>query len=466
MALSTTACTVGPDYIRAPAPESPAFKEAKAGWKPATPRDTLDRGDWWSVYKDRQLSSLMSQVEISNQTVAAYAASYEEARAIIREAQANYFPTVTNSYSGTRSQSSGVRSIVYNPSATATWDLDVWGRIRRTVESDAAAAQVSAADLQNAKLSAQATLATAYFNLRASDSLKELLDRTIVEYKRTLEITRNQYNGGTVSQADLITAQTQVLTTEASEINVGVARAQYEHSIAVLTGKPPSQLSLAPKPLAMNVPHIPVSVPSTLLERRPDIAAAERLLQENNALIGVAVASFYPDISLSGTFGFSGASPLPFMAATEAWSLAGTVTQNIFDGGLRSAELAAAKATYEQSVANYRQTVLTAFQQVEDELAALRILAQEAVKQDEAVKAAHQAVQIYLNQYQAGTVSFTTVVTAEAIELSDAETALTIRQNLFTASVALIEALGGGWDASLLPNLEKLSTVPTITPPL
>jgi len=472
--LSLTACTMGPDYLRPPAPQSPEFKEAKKGWKLATPRDTIDRGPWWSVYKDARLSSLMSQVEISNQTVAAAAASYEEARAIIRQAQAGYFPTVTNSYSATGShQGSGLSSsgrsttsVVYNPIANATWDIDVWGRIRRTVESDAAAAQVSAADLDNAKLSEQATLATAYFNLRASDSLKALLHRTIIDYKKTLEITRNQYKAGTVSQADLITAETQVLSTEAQEINVGILRAQYEHAIAVLTGKPPAELSLAPSALAMKIPSIPVTVPSALLERRPDIAAAERLLQENNALVGVAVASFYPDINLTAMIGFTGGTPLPITAATEAWSLAGTATQTIFDGGLRSAQLAAAKATYEGSVANYRQTVLTAFQQVEDELAALRILTEEAAKEDEAVKAARQAVQVYLNQYQAGTVSFTTVVTAEATQLADEEAALTIRQDLFVASVALIEALGGGWDATLLPNLEKLSTVPTITPPL
>jgi NodT family efflux transporter outer membrane factor (OMF) lipoprotein len=347
--VSLSACTVGPDYIQPPAPSSSEFKEAKKGWKLATPRDEIDRGAWWAVYHDPQLSALMNQVEISNQTVVAAAASYELARAIIREAQAGYFPTVTNSYSitgshqggGTNTSTNGLTStstsstslisrsttsVIYNPVANATWDIDVWGKIRRTVESDAAAAQVSAADLQNAKLSAQAMLATAYFNLRATDSLKTLLDRTIVAYKRTLEITRNQYNGGTASQADLLAAETQVLTTEALEINTGVLRGQYEHAIAVLIGKPPSELSLAPGALAMKIPHIPVTVPSTLLERRPDIAAAERLLQEDNALIGVAVAAFYPDINLTGMFGFAGTTPLPISAAAEAWSLMGTAT--------------------------------------------------------------------------------------------------------------------------------------------
>jgi NodT family efflux transporter outer membrane factor (OMF) lipoprotein len=474
IAVPLTACTVGPDYVRPVAPSSPDFKEAKKGWKLAAPGDGIDRGAWWDIYRDPQLSGLMGQVDVSNQTVIQAAAAYKEARALIGEAQANYFPTVSNGYSITGShqgsgQSGSGRSttnVVFNPAANATWDIDVWGRIRRTVESDAAAAQVSAADLQNAKLSGQAMLATAYFNLRASDSLKALLDRTIVQYKKTLDITRNQYKAGTVSQADLITAETQVLSTEAQEINVGVLRAQYEHAIAVLIGKTPAELSLKPGALGLRPPHIPLSIPSTLLERRPDIAAAERSLQQENALIGVAIANFYPDINLTAVFGFAGATPLPISAATEAWSLAGTATQTVFDGGLRSAELAAAKAAYEQSVASYRQTVLTAFQQVEDELAALRILTQEAAKQQEAVKAARQAVEVYLNQYQAGTVSFTTVVTAEATQLSDEESLLATQQSLFVASVALIEALGGGWDASQLPPIEALTKVPTITPPL
>jgi len=469
--LALTACSLGPDYVRPSAPTPAHFKEAK-GWKFARPLDTFDRGPWWSVYRDPRLASLLSQVEISNQTVIAAEAAYRQARAIVRESQAGYFPTVTNSYSAAGAHQGGnttgiaTTSLTFNPVANATWDLDVWGRIRRTVESSAAVAQVSAADLANAKLSAQATLATAYFDLRTMDSLKALLDRTVVEYRKTLEITQNQYKAGVVSKADVITAQTQLLATQAQAINTGVARAQYEHAIAVLIGKPPAALTIAPSALARSVPHVPVSVPSILLERRPDIAAAERELQAQNALIGVAVANFYPDISLSGMFGFAGATPLPISAAAEAWSLIGTASQTVFDGGLRSAQLAAARASYQQYVALYRQTVLTAFEQVEDQLAALRILEQELQKQEAAVIASRQAVQIYLNQYRAGTVAFTTVVTAEAIQLADEEAALATRQSLFVASVALIEALGGGWDTSLLPPIEELSHVPTITPPL
>jgi NodT family efflux transporter outer membrane factor (OMF) lipoprotein len=466
---------MGPDYVRPAAPIAPKFKEAK-GWKIVDPRDALDRGQWWGIYRDGKLSELLSQVEISNQTVKEALEAYHNAIALIREAQANYFPTVTNGYTATYehagtggfSTTTGRAGTVatYNPVANATWDLDVWGRIRRQVESQAAAAQVGAADLQNAKLSEQAALATAYFDLRTEDSLKALLDRTVVAYKKTLKITQNQYNAGTVSKADVITAQTQVLETEAQDINAGVARAQYEHAIAMLIGRAPADLSLSPVELAKYPPHIPPTVPSLLLERRPDIAAAERTLQEENALIGVAVANFYPDISLSGAFGFIGSTPLPISAAAEMWSIAGSATQTVFDGGLRAADLAAARATYAQNVASYRQTVLTAFQQVEDELAALRILAREAVKQEQAVAAARQAVQIYLNQYQAGTAAFTTVVIAEATQLADEESLLTTRQDLFIASVALIEALGGGWDASELPSLTGLSRVPTITPPL
>jgi NodT family efflux transporter outer membrane factor (OMF) lipoprotein len=484
--ISLSACTVGPDYVRPAAPTSAQFKEAK-GWKITDPSDTLDRGAWWALYKDQRLSSLISQVEISNETVKADVAAYDEAVAIIREAQAGYFPTVSASYTATDAhQGSGATTTngitagrsftnaVFNPVANATWDLDVWGRIRRTVESNAAAAQVSAADLQNAKLSEQAALATAYFNLRAEDSLKTLFDRSVVAYQKTLDITRNQFNAGYsgttsvggVTAADVAAAQALVQTTEAEAIATDVLRAQYEHAIAVLVGRPPADLTVARGVLAGRTPHIPATVPSLLLERRPDIAAAERQLQEENALIGVAVANFYPDINLTGMFGFAGPTPLPISVADEAWSIAGNATQTLFDGGLLSSQLAAARAVYQESVANYRQTVLTAFQQVEDELAAVRILAKELAVQEAAAKNEGTAVQVYLNQYQQGLVNFTTVVTAENTQLADEITAIEIRQSLFVASVALVEALGGGWDASLLPSLNRLSTVPTLTPPL
>lgn len=447
----------------------------RKGWKSATPLDLLERGPWWEIYRDPELSKLAAQVDISNQTVISSVAAYQTALQTIKEGQAGLFPTVTANYSATRSRSgSGVSSagrasttLSFSPYANATWDLDVWGRIRRTVESDAAAAQVSAADLQNAKLSEQAALATAYFNLRATDALKVLYDRTAAAYKRTLEITQNQLRGGTASRADVASAETELYGVQALSINTGVLRAQYENAIAVLIGRPPADLTISRKgALASSVPFIPASVPSRLLERRPDIAASERTLQEENALIGVAVANFYPDISLSSAFSYAGTTPLPIAAANEAWSLAGTATQTIFDGGLRAAELAAARATYDENVANYRQTVLTAFQQVEDGLAALRFYAQQAKKEKEAIKAAQTAVDVYLDQYKAGTVAFTTVVTAQASLLSYEEALLSVQQSQLVASVSLVEALGGGWNADQLPRIDALTPVSTLTPPL
>lgn len=467
------ACTLGPDYIKPTAPTPTVYKERK-GWHVVRPGDELDRGTWWKVFKDPQLDELMAQVNITNQTVIASAAAYQQAVAVIRETQASLFPTVTTSYTSTGSHNGAAISgtgvsqtrVTFNPMANATWDLDVWGRIRRTVESNAAGAQVSAADLANAKLSAQGALATAYYNLRATESLKILFDRTAREFERTLKITENQYNSGTASKGDVATARAQWQTVQAQSIGTEVQRAQFEHAIAVLIGRPPSELSIKRGALPGWLPNVPTYIPSALLERRPDIAAAERQLQENNALIGVAVANFYPDISLSGSFGFIGGHVLPISAANEAWTLAAAATQTVFDGGLRSGELEAAKGVYEQSVANYRQTVLTAFQQVEDELVALRVLAVELRKQNEAVISAREAVNVDLNQYQIGTVAFTVVVTAQEIQLTDEETALSIRQSQFLADVALIQALGGGWDKSALPNLESLSKIPTLTPPL
>jgi NodT family efflux transporter outer membrane factor (OMF) lipoprotein len=463
------ACTVGPDYLRPEAPEPARYKE-RTGWKLATPADTADRGRWWSVFADSRLDTLLQQVEISNQTVAAAAAAYEQARALIRQAQAGFFPVVTANYSVTESRlgsttgSGGVSRtlLTSNLNAEASWVIDVWGRVRRIVESNVAGAQVSSADLANAQLSAQATLAIAYFNLRAADSLQELLARTVAEYKRTLVITENQFAAGTVSKADVITAQTQLLGTQAQLINAGISRAQFEHAIAALIGLPPADLSIAKGALANRLPTIPVSVPSTLLERRPDIAAAERLMQQQNALIGVAISAYYPEISLGGLFEFAGRGPLSL--ANEAWSVAAAATQVVFEGGLRSAQVDAASAVYDQSVASYRQTVLTAFQQVEDQLAALRILARQAKVQADAVKAAQEQVTIQLNQYSAGTTAFTAVVVAQAALLSNQVAALTIRQNRYIASVALIEALGGGWDSRLLPTSVELEQANPLIP--
>lgn len=483
LTLALAGCAVGPDYVPQAAPVPNTFKELK-GWKVATPGDQLSRGKWWSVYHDSRLADLIKQVEISNQTVLAAAAAYEQARAVIREAQAALMPTLTGSYTFTRTSTgpvaltspsggpaggSVIYATTYNPQLSASWDLDVWGKVRRQIESNTSAAQATKADLDNAKLSQQALLAIAYFNLRAADSLLDLLERTVVQYKKTLDIVQNQFKAGYgVTLGDVATARAQVEITQAQARSVAVQRAQYEHAIAVLIGRPPAELAIARHLLSGHIPKIPVAVPSSLLERRPDIAAAERTMQEENALIGVAVAGYFPDISLSGALGWIGTHPLPFNVANEVWSLGAAGTQILFNGGLTSAQVDAARAVYWQSVANYRQTVLTAFQGVEDQLAAIRLLTQALAVQQKAVKDAQQAVDVYLNQFQAGTIAFTTVVTAEITLLADQETELTYRQGLFLASVALIEDLGGGWDANLLPTrteLEKdFSLLPQLPP--
>ena len=467
LGASLAGCMVGPDYVRAPAPVPGQYKEMK-GWKVATPSDTVDRGPWWSVYKDKRLDELLPQVEISNQNVNAAAAAYEQARAIIREAQASLFPTLTGGYSVTRSyagpnvpatvgQGTSPYTTIYNPQAAGSWAPDVWGKVRRQIESNVAAAQVSAADLANAKLSAQATLAVAYFNLATTDSLRALLDKTIADYKRTLEIVRNQHTTGVVSHADEDAVNTQLLNTQAMATNTALQRAQFEHAIAVLIGRPPAELTIARRLLAQRIPTTPVTVPSLLLERRPDIAAAERQMQEQNALIGVAVAAYYPNISLNGAIGFSSSiAPLPFNVANTVWSLGAGASETLFDGGLRGAQVDAARAVYWQSVANYRQTVLGAFQQVEDQLAAIRILTQQLKEANDAVSSARRWVSSYMDQYRIGVVDLTTLLYAQSTLLSSEQSALAVRQSLFVASVILIEALGGGWDVSQLPTQAEL----------
>ena len=447
-ASATAGCAVGPDYQRPTAAVPVDFKEIK-GWKIAVPRDDLDKGDWWSIYRDPTLDGLERQVEINNQTLQAAEAAYREAHAVVAQARAQLFPTLNATSSVTRTNTTHTLATF---EGMASWEPDLWGRVRRTIESNASAAEASAADIANARLSAQASLAIDYFELRQSDSLHALLDRTAVQYKRALQITQNQYKAGVAPRSDVITAQTQLLTLQAQAINIGVARAQFEHAIAVLTGKPPADLSLRHGVLSRAIPTVPVGLPSALLERRPDVAAAERAMQQQNALIGVATAAYFPDLTLSGNGGTSG---FPFTPALGGfmpfYSLGASAVQTIFNGGLTAAQVAAAQAAYDQSVATYRQTVLGAFQQVEDPLAALRIQREQAIVEDAAVRAAEQAVQIALNEYQAGTQAYTTVVQAQATALNDEESALTIREQRFVATVNLIEALGGGWDATQLP---------------
>jgi NodT family efflux transporter outer membrane factor (OMF) lipoprotein len=462
---------VGPNYHRPSAPVPTVYKEFK-GWKVATPNDTISRGAWWSIYRDASLDGLERQINISNQTLKQDEAAFEEARAEVREQQSSLFPSLAvtpqiqrqRSGGGAFGSGAGVAITSYSLEGTATWEPDVWGKIRRSVESGIANAQATAAQLAGARLSAQALLATDYFELRYADSLKKLLDDTVRAFQRSLDITKNQYAAGTAARSDVINAQAQLLAAQAAAINVGVQRAQDEHAIALLVGKTPAAVSIPPASLAERVPIVPTDIPSTLLERRPDIAEAERQMQQENALIGVQVAAYYPAIDLSATLGYTGGPATAlFSASNQVWSLVASANQTLLSGGQRSAAVAAARAAYDQSVANYRETVLAAFQNVEDELASLRVLGRQIGVDQAAVQAAQRAVEITLNEYQAGTVAYTTVITAQLSLLTDQETTLLVQENRLIASVALVQALGGGWDSSRLPSqheLQKLHPIP------
>jgi NodT family efflux transporter outer membrane factor (OMF) lipoprotein len=394
----------------------------------------------------------------TNQTLKASAAAFREAEALVAEARAGFFPTLSANGQGQRSQAAGgTVGNFFSQSASASWVPDLWGRVRRTVEANVASAQASAADLANARLAAQSALASDYFQLRIADALMRLLDQTIAAYAESLRITRNQYAAGVAAASDVAQAEAQLAAAEAQRFAVGVTRAQLEHAIAVLMGHPPAEFALAPAPVTGIVPAIPPGLPSTLLERRPDIAAAERQMAAANAQIGVAEAAFFPDITLSGNAGTEAATIARlFSAANLVWAFGGQAAQTLFEGGLRNAQVALSRAVFTQDVALYRQTVLTAFQQVEDQLAALRLLARQQTAEDRAVTAAREAERVIFNQYKAGLVPYTSVVVAQATALADAENALQIRQSRLVASVALIEALGGGWNAALLPGRGRI----------
>jgi NodT family efflux transporter outer membrane factor (OMF) lipoprotein len=452
-----TGCAVGPDYVR-PAAEVPASYKEIEGWKVAQPKDHLIRGAWWEVFNDPYLNGLEEQGNISNQNVAAAEAQFRQARALVQVARAGYFPTVTVGASLTRSSRTGTTGA--SPTATsdyllladASWEPDLWGRVRRTVEGSKASAQATAADLESTRLLVQAELAQDYFQLRVLDGQKQLLDATVIAYQKTLELTKNQYASGVASRADVLQAETQLKTTQAQAIDVGVQRAQMEHAIALLVGKPASLFSIPVAPLATVPPAVPVGVPSELLERRPDIAGAERRVAAANAQIGVAVAAYYPAVTLSASGGFESTSLSKWLTwPSRFWSVGPGISETVFDGGLRRAQTAAARAAYDATVASYRQTVLTGFQEVEDNLAALRILQDEAQVQDEAVKAAQQTVTVTTNQYKAGTVSYLNVIVAQAAALNSEITALNILGRRMAAAVLLVKALGGGWNTST-PN--------------
>ena len=467
-------CLAGPSYKRPEVTTPPAFKEAPSaqnGWVPSQPMDTIDRGAWWAAFNDPLLDGLEQKVKVSNQNVAEAVAAYDQARALTAADRAGFFPTLTGTGSATRSgagsrtsstststgSTTGTGSYAvssYGASLGASWAPDVWGRLRRQVQSDVAAAQASAADLANATLSAQAELAIDYLTLRILDEEKRLFDDTVKADQRSYDITLNKYKAGTAAKADVITAQTQLLAAQAQAIDVGVQRAQTEHAIAVLAGMAPAELTIAVLPnLSETVPTAPLVVPSVVLQRRPDIAAAERKAASASALIGVQVAAYYPTISLTGSFGYDSSSiGNLFNTANEVWSLGGSAAETLLDFGARQAKVREAKAAYAQSVATYRQTVLSAFQQVEDELVALRVLEQEAKVRDQTLASARQAVDLTLNEYKAGTVDYTSVVTAQTTALSAAQSVLSVLQQRQIASVTLIEALGGGWTAADLPR--------------
>jgi NodT family efflux transporter outer membrane factor (OMF) lipoprotein len=463
------ACTVGPDYVRPTADTPAAFKEME-GWKTAQPRDQELRGKWWETFNDAPLNNLEEQISVSNQNLAQAAAQFRQARALVQSARAGFMPTVSAGAAVTRSQSSSGfisqnqnldargPSTGYSLSLDAVWEADLWGRVRRTVESNEAGAQASAADLEALRLSIQAELAQNYFQLRALDAQKQLFDDTIAAYQRSLTLTQNQYTAGVVAKVDVIQAQTQLKTTQAQALDIGVQRAQLEHAIALLIGKPASTYSLAAAPRTAAPPALPVGIPSSLLERRPDIAAAERRMAAANAQIGVAQAAYYPSLTLSASGGFQSSSFSNWLTApSRFWSLGPALAQTLFDGGLRRAQTDQAIAAYDANVAGYRQTVLTGFKEVEDNLVALRILEEEAAIQDEAVRNARQSVALTANQYKAGIVSYLNVVTVQATALANERTAVDVLNRRLAASVLLIKALGGGWNASGLPTPDELA---------
>ncbi len=457
-------CAVGPNYHR-PAIAVPAdFKEA-AGWKAASPNDAAPRGAWWELFQDPVLNDLESQAAAANLTVQQAAAAYQEARQVARADVSTFLPTVSASGSVQRNQTPGFRGSLpqpvvntYSASLGASWTPDFWGKIRRQTESDVAAAQASAADLANARLSIQSELAQDYIELRAADERIQLLNHSVDAYRRTLDISQNKYSVGVAAHSDVLSAQAQLDATRAQAVDAGVQRAQLEHAIAVLVGRAPSDFSIAPRAaLDLPIPSIPRQMPSDLLERRPDIANAERLAAQANARVGIQTAAYFPDISLTGQGGYEdSAIRRLFEWPNRFWSLGGDVSESIIDWGQRHDQVLGARAAYDASVASYRQTVLSAFQQVEDNLAAIRILAEEATIQDAAVVESAQATQIAVNEYAAGTVDFTTVSSAQVAELSDRESALATKASRLTADVALIEALGGGWDASDLPSAHQV----------
>ena len=461
--LQLTGCAVGPKYHTPVVQAPPAYKEV-GNWKLAQPNDQSLGGTWWRIFQDPQLDALELEVNVSNQNLKAAEAQYQQARAALRYNRADYYPTLTAGLSGTRTGVSAHRpppssifdGITYNDFVlpfTFSYQADVWGRVRKTVESYREQAQASAADLATVNLSMHADLALDYFQARSLDAEEQLLNSTVKQYEQALDLNQSRFDGGIASEVEVEQAKTQLQTTRAAAMDVGVLRAQYEHAVAILIGKPPAEFSLPPLPLTAPPPHIPVSVPSELLERRPDIAAAERRVAAANAQIGVAKSAYYPLISLGGSGGFESSEITTLLNGPSGlWSVGLSAVGTIFDVGRRRSLTDQARAAYEVQVAGYRENVLTGFQQVEDHLAAVRILENEAKVQDEAVVAAQNSLNLSVSRYKGGVTSYLEVITAQSAALTDEVTAVNILGRRMANTVLLIQALGGGWDRSTLPE--------------
>ena len=462
-ALLLGGCMVGPDYTKPSVPMTSIYKEAD-GWKVAQPGDHLPRGQWWVILGDPELHALEEQVAAANQNLKIAEARLREARALVRFNRAALFPTISAGFGISSIRDSANRPFLTPNVNTGSsgdllfsldmsYEIDLWGRVRRTVAAARNEAQATAADLETARLSLQAELAMDYFELRAADAQKQLLDATVKAFEAALRLTTNRFQGGAAPKSDVAQAQTQLDTTLAQATDVTVQRAQLEHAIATLIGKPPAAFSLSPRPLDTPPPDIPVGLPSQLLERRPDIAAAERRVAEANEQIGIAKAAYYPTLMLNASVGFEGSSFGNVLNASSLlWAVGASITQTIFDGGRRRATSDAARAAYDATVAGYRQTTLTAFQQVEDNLAALRILEQEAQQQRRAVESAQLSLQLFTNRYRGGVDNYLQVITAQTVTLSNQRNEIDILRRRMDASVLLVKALGGGWDVAELPK--------------
>jgi len=475
--LVLAGCTVGPKYHppTASVPSAPNYKESTVnfqnteGWKVASPQDALIKGKWWEIFNDTELNGLEEQLVINNQNIQQFFQNFMEARALVAEARAQYWPTVSTNPSWNRSKVSGTltNSQQANPGRTSTvinfpidvaWTPDFFGKIRNQVRSEQFGAQISAADLENERLTEEAALAQFYFEIRGQDALQKILSDTVAADQKSLELTQTLYETGIDAYLSVVEAKLTLQTAQAQLTNVGILRAQYEHAIATLLGKPATEFAMPVRPMLVAPPPIPVGMPSKLLERRPDIAAAERLLAQDNAIIGIGYGAFFPNITLSATGGIESSkfSNL-FTWPSRFWSIGPSISQTIFNGGLYRAELHQYTATYNANLATYRQTVLTAFQQVEDSLAAVRIYSQVIAQQQEAVNSAQQYLGIEMDRYQIGIDPYLNVIIAQNSLLNNQQTLATQQIDQMVQAVDLVVALGGGWDRSQLPTPEQVS---------